>query len=53
MVYVAPMKALVQEMVTKFSKRLSKMAIVVKELTGDMQLTKVWIYKLDIVNNAA
>ena len=40
MVYVAPMKALAQEVVTKFSKRLAPLGIQVKELTGDMQLTK-------------
>lgn len=39
-VYIAPMKALAAEMVENFSKRLEPLGIVVKELTGDMQLTK-------------
>ena len=39
-VYVAPMKALAAEITSKFSKRLSPLGIIVKELTGDMQLTK-------------
>ncbi|CAL8467727.1 g7265 [Coccomyxa elongata] len=39
-VYVAPMKALVAEMVGNFSKRLESYGIQVKELTGDMNLTK-------------
>lgn len=39
-VYIAPMKALAAEMVENFSKRLKSLEIVVKELTGDMQLTK-------------
>uniref|UniRef100_A0A1A9UYT8 Helicase ATP-binding domain-containing protein n=1 Tax=Glossina austeni TaxID=7395 RepID=A0A1A9UYT8_GLOAU len=39
-VYIAPMKAFVAEMVTIFSKRLKKLNIVVRELIGDMQLTK-------------
>ena len=33
-VYVAPMKALAQEVVEKFSKRLSGLGLVVRELTG-------------------
>jgi activating signal cointegrator complex subunit 3 len=39
-VYIAPMKALAAEMVENFSKRLEPLGIVVKELTGDMQLSK-------------
>ncbi|WFD36018.1 RNA helicase [Malassezia cuniculi] len=39
-VYVAPMKALVSEIVAKFSKRLSYLGLKVRELTGDMQLTR-------------
>lgn len=34
------MKALAAEIVRKFSGRLSSLNIVVRELTGDMQLTK-------------
>ncbi|MES1907489.1 MAG: hypothetical protein MHM6MM_000599, partial [Cercozoa sp. M6MM] len=40
MVYVAPMKALAQEVVAKFSKRLSSLGIVVRECTGDVQLSQ-------------
>ena len=39
-VYVAPMKALVSEIVAKFSKRLGYLGLRVRELTGDMQLTR-------------
>jgi len=39
-VYIAPMKALAAEMVANFSKRLEPLGIVVRELTGDIQLTK-------------
>lgn len=40
MIFVAPMKALAQEMVDNFSRRLSPFLMKVRELTGDMQLTK-------------
>lgn len=39
-VYIAPMKALAAEMVDNFSKRLKSLQIAVRELTGDIQLTK-------------
>ncbi|KAH9455795.1 hypothetical protein Pst134EB_012031 [Puccinia striiformis f. sp. tritici] len=39
-IYVAPMKALAAEIVRKMGKRLSWLGAVVKELTGDMQLTR-------------
>ena len=39
-VYIAPMKALVQEMVKTFTKRLSPFGITVSELSGDVQLNK-------------
>ena len=39
-VYIAPMKALAQEVVTKFSERLTPLGLVVREFTGDMQLTR-------------
>ncbi|GMQ10899.1 hypothetical protein CsSME_00053719 [Camellia sinensis var. sinensis] len=39
-VYVAPMKALAAEVTSTFSHRLSPLNITVKELTGDMQLSK-------------
>eukprot|EP01060_Flectonema_neradi_P036238 TRINITY_DN6918_c0_g1_i2.p1 TRINITY_DN6918_c0_g1~~TRINITY_DN6918_c0_g1_i2.p1 ORF type:complete len:1934 (+),score=441.45 TRINITY_DN6918_c0_g1_i2:47-5803(+) len=40
MIYICPMKALAQEMVTNFSKKLAPYNMVVKECTGDAQLTK-------------
>ncbi|CAH0730140.1 unnamed protein product, partial [Brenthis ino] len=39
-IYVAPMRSLVQEMVGNFSKRLAAYNIKVSELTGDHQLTR-------------
>lgn len=42
-VYVAPMKALAAEMTENFGKRLAPLGISVRELTGDMQLTKTEI----------
>ena len=39
-IYVAPMKALAQEIVEKFKKRLERLGLLVRELTGDMQLTR-------------
>jgi pre-mRNA-splicing helicase BRR2 len=36
MVYIAPMKALVSELVGNFSTKLEPIGIKVKELTGDM-----------------
>ncbi|KAJ2939955.1 hypothetical protein O0L34_g6662 [Tuta absoluta] len=40
MIYVAPMRSLVQEMVGNFSKRLACYNMKVSELTGDHQLTR-------------
>lgn len=40
MVYIAPMKSLVAEMVGNFGKRLESYGITVSELTGDHQLSK-------------
>ncbi|GAA5998703.1 ATP-dependent RNA helicase BRR2 [Rhodotorula paludigena] len=48
-VYIAPMKALVQEMVGNFSKRLEPYNVVVNELTGDRQLTKQQIAETQII----
>jgi activating signal cointegrator complex subunit 3 len=48
-IYVAPMKALAQEVVAKFSERLATIGIVVRELTGDMQLTKKEIAETQII----
>lgn len=39
-VYIAPMKALAQEVVEKFSSKLKSLRLIVKELTGDMQLSR-------------
>ena len=39
-VYIAPMKALAQEVVEKFSSKLKSLRLIVRELTGDMQLTR-------------
>ncbi|KAK7020512.1 putative ATP dependent RNA helicase [Favolaschia claudopus] len=48
-VYVAPMKALVQEMVGNFSSRLKHFGIKVGELTGDSQMTKAQIAETQII----
>ncbi|KAJ6629115.1 Sec63-domain-containing protein [Mycena sp. CBHHK59/15] len=48
-IYVAPMKALASEIVRKFSKRLQWLNIQVRELTGDMQLTKVEISQTQVI----
>lgn len=47
-IYVAPMKALAAEMVQNFGKRLASLGIAVRELTGDMQLTKSEILKTQV-----
>ncbi|GAM18810.1 hypothetical protein SAMD00019534_019850 [Acytostelium subglobosum LB1] len=39
-IYIAPLKALASEMTDKFATCLKYLGIVVKELTGDMQLTQ-------------
>ncbi|KAJ9088373.1 Pre-mRNA-splicing helicase BRR2 [Entomophthora muscae] len=49
LVYIAPMKALVQEMVGGFSERLKFLGITVAELTGDSQLTKQQISETQIL----
>lgn len=48
-IYVAPMKALAAEIVSKFAKRLAWLSIKVRELTGDMQLTKQEIEETQII----
>ncbi|KAI0258389.1 Sec63-domain-containing protein [Gloeopeniophorella convolvens] len=48
-VYVAPMKALVQEMVGNFNSRLNPFGIKVGELTGDSQMTKQQIAETQII----
>jgi len=48
-VYVAPMKALVQEVVKNFGKRLSKYGITVRELSGDSSLTRQQISETQMI----
>jgi pre-mRNA-splicing helicase BRR2 len=48
-IYVSPMKALVQEQVRTFSKRLAYLGIKVGELTGDSQLTKAQIAETQVI----
>ncbi|CEM05466.1 unnamed protein product [Vitrella brassicaformis CCMP3155] len=49
MVYIAPMKALVAEVVEKFSSRLAPLGIEVKEMTGDMQLTRQELERVHLI----
>ncbi|CAG2058052.1 unnamed protein product, partial [Timema podura] len=51
-VYVAPMKALAAEMTQNFSKKLGCLGITVRELTGDVQLTKTEILLVRITRTA-
>jgi antiviral helicase SLH1 len=39
-VYIAPLKALAAEIVTKFQSALAYLKVQVRELTGDMNLSK-------------
>lgn len=48
-VYVAPMKALAAEITEKLGKRLAWLGVHVRELTGDMQLTKREIVDTQII----
>ena len=48
-VYIAPLKALVQEQVGNFGKRLESYGIRVSELTGDRQLTKQQISETQVI----
>jgi pre-mRNA-splicing helicase BRR2 len=48
-VYVAPMKALVQEVVKNFSERLSDYGVVVRELSGDSSLTRQQIAETQLL----
>ena len=45
------MKALAAEMVQKFSRQLQCLGISVRELTGDMQLTKREIENTQVLTN--
>ncbi|SMR51251.1 unnamed protein product [Zymoseptoria tritici ST99CH_1E4] len=48
-IYIAPLKALVQEQVGNFGKRLEAYGIAVSELTGDRQLTKEQIANTNVI----
>lgn len=48
-IYIAPLKALVQEQVGNFGKRLEHYGIKVSELTGDRQLTKQQITETNVI----
>lgn len=48
-VYIAPMKALVQECVLTFGKKLEPFGIVVKELSGDQNLTRQQIQDTHVI----
>jgi len=48
-VYVAPMKALAAEITEKLGRRLAWLGVKVRELTGDMQLTKAEIVDTQIL----
>lgn len=48
-IYVAPMKSLVQEMVHNFGKRLAGYGISVKELSGDSSLTKAQVAETQVI----
>ena len=48
-VYVAPMKALVQEVVLNFTRKLAPFNIQVKELSGDQNLTRQQISETQLI----
>lgn len=48
-IYIAPMKALAAEMTANFNKKLSPLDVTVRELTGDMQLTKQEIQNTQMI----
>nr|XP_009857905.1 U5 small nuclear ribonucleoprotein 200 kDa helicase [Ciona intestinalis] len=48
-IYIAPMKSLVQEMVGSFGKRLANYGVKVAELTGDHQLCKEEINATQVI----
>ena len=49
MVYIAPMKALVQEVVLSFGQKLKPFGISVKELSGDQNLTRQQIQETQLI----
>eukprot|EP01038_Epipyxis_sp_PR26KG_P008839 gene8839-11930_t len=48
-VYIAPMKALVQECVQSFGKRLAPYGVQVRELSGDQNLTREQIQQTQVI----
>ncbi|KAM0749869.1 Sec63-domain-containing protein [Meredithblackwellia eburnea MCA 4105] len=48
-IYVAPLKALAAEVTQKFAKRLSWAGVKVRELTGDMKLTRQEVEETGII----
>lgn len=48
-IYVAPMKALASEITQKLGKRLKWLSVKVRELTGDMQLTRAEVAETQII----
>lgn len=48
-IYIAPMRSLVQEMVGNFGKRLASYNMIVHELTGDHQLTREQIAEAQVI----
>jgi len=48
-VYIAPMKALVQEVVSNFQRRLADYGMVVRELSGDSSLTRQQIAETQLL----
>ncbi|GBP16148.1 Activating signal cointegrator 1 complex subunit 3 [Eumeta japonica] len=48
-IYIAPMKALASEMTASFGKRLKGLGILVRELTGDMKLTKSEVQQTQMI----
>ncbi|CAH2095219.1 unnamed protein product [Euphydryas editha] len=48
-IYIAPMKALASEMTASFGKRLKGLGIAVRELTGDMKLTKTEVQQTQMI----
>ncbi|XP_025075139.1 activating signal cointegrator 1 complex subunit 3 [Pogonomyrmex barbatus] len=48
-IYIAPMKALAAEMTSNFNQKLGSLGVCVRELTGDMQLTKQEIQETQMI----
>lgn len=48
-VYLSPLKALAAEIVSKFTKKLEYLGVVVRESTGDISLSKADISKTNII----